>query len=77
MNDSSFLIQLLKEEKKEEKSLNNIYKMHGYYSKNSFLNKKNKVVLEFISPEEIDDLYERIFISLNPERKRDYIPNFI
>ena len=77
MNDSSFVIELLKEENKEKKSFNNSYKIHGYYNKNSFLEKDRTVVLGFINSEEIDDLYERIFISLNQERNRDYIPNFI
>ena len=77
MNDSSFVIELQKEENKEKKSFNNLYKMHAIYNKNSFLEKDRKAVLEFITPEEIDDLYERIFISLNQERNRDYIPNFI
>ena len=69
MNDSFFEIKFLKDKK--------VYEITGEYTKIlvvSIINKKEKEKITF---KELDDLYERVFISISEDKKKDYVPKFI
>ena len=69
MNFSIFSIELWEEK--------NMYELDGQYSKSTSL--MNPEIAEFIhiKSDELDELYERVFMSLNQDREKDYIKNFI
>lgn len=54
-----------------------MYELDGQYSKSTSL--MNQEIAEFIhiKSDELDELYERVFMSLNQDREKDYIKNFI
>ena len=68
MNESYFSIKLSQEK--------NIYEINGCYKKVLILDQREERA-DTINSLEIDDLYERIFISINKNKKRDYIQEFI
>ena len=69
MNESYFSIQLYSKEK-------NIYELNGCYKKSLFLEQGNDKT-DFLKSFEIDELYERVFISKNQNVKTDYVEIFI
>ena len=69
MNDSTFQIKF-----SEEK---NLYELTGYYNKSVIIINPELDKLNIIKSEEMDDLYERVFMSLNKDREKEYIKNFI
>ena len=68
MNESTFSIVLSKD---------NIYELNGKYMKNTILIKNEKPKLMEIKSDEINDLYEKVFISVRQDNKQDYINDFI
>ena len=69
MNESYFSIKLYSKEK-------NIYELNGCYKKSLFLEQGNDKT-DFLKSFEIDELYERVFISKNQNVKTDYVEIFI